>query len=137
MEEEQIPRGEGENKKALAEPGQHRTNGRDASSVACSLAPLNALAQAAAEAEGRTGAKYGKGARNRRRWWTWIKDFHLNRVACICKGPGAERTRRCCESQQAQLGQITIGEIHQGLEAFARRELRALKRCGSAQTLGQ
>jgi len=33
---------------------------------------------------------------------------------------------------QAQLSQITIGENHQGLEAFARGELGAIKRSGCA-----
>lgn len=91
---EQIARGEGERtKKALAEPGQHGTEGRDDSSVECSLAPLDALAQATAEGKSRTGTEHGQGARD------GTENFHTDRVAGVGKGPGAERSRRSCESQ--------------------------------------
>jgi hypothetical protein len=79
---------ESEQKKALAEPGQHGTEGRDVSGVGLGLAPLNALAQAAAEAEGRSRAEYGQGAGD------GIENFHTDRVAGGGKGPGAERSRR-------------------------------------------
>ena len=57
------------------------------------LAPLNALAQAAAEAEGRSRAEHGQGAGD------GIENSHIDRVAGGGKGPGAERSRRSCESQ--------------------------------------
>ena len=79
---------ESEQKKALAEPGQDGTEGRDVSGVSWGLAPLNALAQAAAEGEGRSGSKHGKGAGD------GIENSHIDRVAGGGKGPGAERSRR-------------------------------------------
>jgi hypothetical protein len=97
---------ESEQKKALAEPGQDGTEGRDVSGVSWGLAPLNALAQAAAEAEGRSSAEYGQGAGD---------NSHIDRVAGGVKGPGAERSRRRRESQICQSFSRGSGAANNGL----------------------
>ncbi len=90
------PQGAFKQEEALSSPQLSALRQGDRSDVGGGFAPLNALAQATAEAEGRSRTEDGQGARDR------VENFHTDRVAGVGKGPGAERSRRSCESQTCQ-----------------------------------